>query len=122
MRFGLTGNPLEVFMDEVCVLFVTVPNPETGQRIARELVNTRLAACVNRIPGLCSIYQWQGKVEESAEELLMIKTRKSLVEAVTAKVKSMHPYQVPEVIAVPIVGGFGPYLQWIREETRLSAE
>jgi len=105
-------------MEQHVVILVTVPNQATGATIARDLVNARLAACVNRMPGLCSVYQWQGKVEEAAEELLIVKTRASLVDAVAQRVKSLHPYQVPEVIALPIAGGIASYLQWIDEETR----
>ncbi len=102
---------------EYCVILVTVPNQELGERIARVLVEGKLAACVNRVPGLISIYSWQGKVEQDSEELLIIKTRRNLIEAVSKKVKELHAYEVPEVIALPIIGGSPDYCNWIGKET-----
>ena len=81
-------------------------------------MSEKLAACVNVIPGLTSIYAWEGKVEEDSELLMMIKTRATLVPAMTEKIQGMHPYDVCEVIAVPIVDGNEPYLNWIRESTK----
>ncbi|MEW6517412.1 MAG: divalent-cation tolerance protein CutA [candidate division FCPU426 bacterium] len=103
---------------ELCVLFITVPNAEVGERVARALVEERLAACVNRVPGLTSIYRWQGKIECDPEELLVVKTRQSLVPELAARVQALHPYQVPEVIALPIVAGLPSYLDWVAAETR----
>jgi periplasmic divalent cation tolerance protein len=103
---------------ELCVILITVPTAEVGERLARALVEERLAACVNRVPGLTSIYRWQGKVERDPEELLIVKTRQELVPDVTARVKVLHPYQVPEVIALPIKAGLTDYLEWVADETR----
>jgi periplasmic divalent cation tolerance protein len=100
-----------------CVVLVTVPNQAVGEQLAQALVTLRLAACVNRVPGLISLYHWQGKIEKDAEELLIIKTRLEYLPALEAKIKSMHPYQVPEVIALSIVGGAAPYLDWLEKET-----
>jgi periplasmic divalent cation tolerance protein len=91
---------------------------EVGRSIARALVQSKLAACVNILPGVESIYMWKGEVDTSAELLMMIKTRAELVKELTQTVKSMHPYEVCEVIATPITGGNEPYLQWIRDETK----
>jgi len=101
-----------------CVVLITVPDAESGKRIAETLVEERLAACANRLPGLLSTYRWQGKVEQAAEELLVVKTREELVEGLTARVRELHPYTVPEIIALPIVAGSQYYLNWIALETR----
>jgi len=101
-----------------CVVLITVPDAESGKRIAETLVEERLAACANRLPGLLSTYRWQGKVEQAAEELLVVKTREELVEGLTARVRELHPYTVPEIIALPIVAGSQDYLNWIALETR----
>jgi periplasmic divalent cation tolerance protein len=102
---------------DLCVLFITVPNAETGETIAQVLVAERLAACVNRVPGLTSVYRWQGKIEKDPEELLILKTRCELVAAIHKRVKSLHPYTVPEIIALPIIDGSADYLAWVQKET-----
>ncbi len=103
-------------MKEFIVVYVTVSSPEEGKRIARALVEERLAACVNQLPGVRSTYRWQGKIEESGEELLIIKTSPSLFKALEQRVCELHSYAVPEVIALPIVAGSKPYLQWLDEQ------
>uniref|UniRef100_A0A8C5RZ57 CutA divalent cation tolerance homolog n=1 Tax=Laticauda laticaudata TaxID=8630 RepID=A0A8C5RZ57_LATLA len=95
--------------------FVTCPNETVAKDIARALVERRLAACVNLLPRVTSIYRWQGAVEEDAEVLLMIKTRSSRVPALAEFVRSVHPYEVAEVISVPIQQGNPPYLRWVEE-------
>ncbi|KAA8490821.1 Protein CutA, chloroplastic [Porphyridium purpureum] len=100
-----------------CVVYVTAPNESVAQSIASELVHYRLAACVNVIPGIKSTYLWAGKVETDQELLLMIKTRRELVNTLTERVVQLHPYDCPEVIEVPIVGGFQNYLKWIDAST-----
>ncbi|KAA8538161.1 hypothetical protein F0562_027769 [Nyssa sinensis] len=100
------------------VVYVTVPNKEAGKKLAESIVKEKLAACVNRVPGIESVYQWQGEVQTDSEELLIIKTRESLLEALTEHVKANHEYEVPEVIALPIIGGSIPYLEWIKSNTR----
>jgi periplasmic divalent cation tolerance protein len=104
-------------MSEHLVLYVTVPNEQVATSIARALVEERLAACVNRIPGVRSTYTWEGRTCVDDELLLVVKTRKSHFERVRARVKELHPYSVPEVIGLPIVEGHGPYLAWIDEVT-----
>jgi periplasmic divalent cation tolerance protein len=103
--------------DDAVVVYVTVPPDTTGRALARALVEERLAACVNLLP-VESIYQWQGQVEEGAELLLVIKTRRALLDPLSARVRALHPYSVPEVIALPIEAGWPPYLQWIAAETQ----
>ena len=99
------------------VVFITVPSREVAQQIANLLVESNLAACVNIIPGISSIYQWQGEVEQDSELLLVAKTQRALFDQLVAVVVKNHPYDVPEVIALPIVAGSEEYLTWIRNET-----
>ncbi len=101
----------------LCVVLLTAPDAATAQRLARALVEERLAACVNRIPGLRSIYRWQGAVQEDAEELLIAKTLRARIPALAKRVADLHPYALPEVIALPVVGGSAAYLDWIRSES-----
>ncbi|KAI5654989.1 hypothetical protein M9H77_32176 [Catharanthus roseus] len=100
------------------VVYVTVPNKEAGKKLAESIVKERLAACVNRVPGVESVYEWKGEIQTDSEELLIIKTRESLLEALTEHVKANHEYEVPEVIALPITGGNLQYLEWIKNSTR----
>ncbi|MBF8251382.1 MAG: cation tolerance protein CutA [Deltaproteobacteria bacterium] len=99
------------------VVLITVQSPEEGEKIAKALVEKRLAACVNIVPGLRSIYHWQGKICDDGELLLVAKTRDSLFERLEHEVKSIHSYKVPEIIALPIVKGSKEYLDWIDENT-----
>ena len=85
--------------------------------MAGALVREKLAACVNIIPAVRSIYSWKGEVCDDGEALMVIKTRSGLLDALRERVVQLHPYDVPEVIALPIVGGHGPYLKWIDEST-----
>ncbi|CAA3022240.1 chloroplastic [Olea europaea subsp. europaea] len=100
------------------VVYVTVPNKEAGKKLAESIVKERLAACVNRVPGVESVYEWKGEIQTDSEELLIIKTRESLLDALTEHVRKNHEYEVPEVIALPITGGNLPYLEWLRNSTR----
>lgn len=100
---------------DACIVFVTVGGPELAQTIARSLVEERLAACVNVLPGVTSIYRWEGRICEDAEVVLVIKTTAGRLDALTSRVRDLHTYQVPEVVAVPIVAGSAPYLAWVAE-------
>ena len=102
------------------VVYITVPSREVGQEIATVLVEGKLAACVNIIPGITSIYGWQGEIEQDEELLLVAKTRADLFDRLATAVKRIHPYEVPEVIALPIVAGSNEYLAWIDVETSIS--
>lgn len=93
--------------------FVTCPNDTVAKELARGIVEKKLAACVNIIPQITSVYEWQGKIEEDSEVLLMIKTRSSKIPALAEYVRSNHPYEVAEVISLPIDQGNPPYLKWI---------
>lgn len=99
---------------DVRVIFCTVPDTGTGERIARHLVEYRLAACVNVIPGVTSVYRWQGKIETGSEAILKIKSIEGRYQALETAIRSQHPYELPEIIAVPVNGGLAGYLDWIR--------
>jgi periplasmic divalent cation tolerance protein len=103
--------------DESIVVLVTAPPGEMARTIARRLVDARLAACVNIVPSIESIYRWEGQRCEETEWLLVIKTRKPLFERLAAEVKALHNYTVPEIIALPIVTGSVEYLRWVLEST-----
>ncbi|MBC7924716.1 MAG: divalent-cation tolerance protein CutA [Bryobacteraceae bacterium] len=105
-------------MDEPVVALSTTGSEEEALRIAYSLTENRLAACVNLVPGVRSVYRWKGKVEEAQEYLLIIKTRKGLMPEVEAAVRSLHSYEVPELITVPVTGGYDAYLNWLEQETR----
>ncbi len=104
-------------MTDALVVLVTTPSPERAAEIARALVEERLAACGNVVPGLRSIYRWEGKVQDDAEALLVLKTTRARFEALRDRVLALHPYQVPEVIALPVEAGSVRYLAWIQAET-----
>jgi periplasmic divalent cation tolerance protein len=100
----------------VRVALSTAPDADTAARIARVLVEERLAACVNLIPAVRSIYRWQGRIEDEAEVLLVIKTRIERVEALAARLRALHPYELPELVALPVAAGLAPYLDWVAAE------
>jgi len=100
------------------VVLVTCPDPATGERLAESLLEEKLAACVNLIPGLTSLYRWEGKLCRDAESLLLIKTRHGKLAALTRRVKALHPYALPEIVALPIVQGSTEYLRWLQDSTR----
>ncbi|MEN5060293.1 divalent-cation tolerance protein CutA [Luteimonas sp. TWI1416] len=93
------------------------PDEASAQRIARTLVDARLAACVSLVPGVTSIYRWQGRVQTDAEVLLVIKTTADRLEALTERLRALHPYDVPELVALPVAGGLADYLHWVEAET-----
>jgi periplasmic divalent cation tolerance protein len=101
----------------VRVVLVTAPDAETGARLARALVGERLAACANVVPGVRSIYRWQGALQEDAEVLLVLKTGAERCAALAARVKDLHPYELPEVLELPATGGSEAYLGWVRTES-----
>ena len=99
-------------MNEIVVL-ITAPNEDEAAKIARTLVEARLAACVSIVKSIRSIYRWADKIEDDAEALMIAKTQKDLFDALAKKVKELHPYTVPEIIALPIVEGSEEYLKWL---------
>jgi periplasmic divalent cation tolerance protein len=98
-------------------ILVTCPNRAVGESIGRTLVEERLAACANLIPGLTSIYRWQGRVHRDREVLLVIKARRRQFRRLAARVASLHPYDTPQIVALPIVAGAKRYLAWLAEST-----
>ncbi len=102
---------------EHIVVFITAPNKETAAGIARALVGEMLAACINIIPGVRSIYSWQGKIEDEEEVVLIAKTKKELFSKLSGRVKELHPYQTPEIIALPIIEGSPEYISWLNDAT-----
>jgi len=100
------------------VVLVTVPDEEVASRIANALVTEKLAACVNVVPGLRSIYAWEGKLCDESELLCLLKTRRELFSALRDRVLSLHPYEVPEIVALPMLHGSESYLAWLRDSTR----
>jgi periplasmic divalent cation tolerance protein len=101
----------------VVVLSAVGAQPD-AQKIARALVEERLAACVNVVPGVVSVYRWKGVVEKEDELLLIIKTIGERVEPLKARLLQLHPYELPEVVVIPIGGGHAPYLAWLEEQVR----
>ena len=98
---------------DVRVVMVTTPDVDVARGLARTVVDERLAACGNVVPGLTSIFRWQGAVHEEAEALLLLKTSADRVDKLSARVAELHPYDVPEVLALPIEQGNQPYLDWL---------
>ena len=103
-------------MTDKIVVLSTCHSEEEARTIARGLVERRLAACVQVTPGISSVYQWQGKVEEADEFLLVIKSRRDLFDRLQEELRRMHSYDVPEVVAVPVVDGSADYLKWLDRE------
>jgi periplasmic divalent cation tolerance protein len=99
----------------------TCPDAETAAKIAHALVEERLAACVNRVPGIQSTYRWQGEIHDEAEVLLVIKTTRERFAAMQSRLTELHPYEVPELIAVEIADGLPAYLDWLSTETAPEA-
>lgn len=97
----------------VLLALCTCPDEATAARIARALVEERLAACVNRLPGVRSTYRWQGAVHDDAEVLLLIKTTTDRLPALRERLPALHPYELPELIAVEVAGGLPAYLDWV---------
>jgi periplasmic divalent cation tolerance protein len=104
-------------MNPVLLCYCTCPNAETAQELAQHLVGESLAACVNLLPKVTSVYRWEGKVTTDSEVLLLIKTTESRFPALKARLLELHPYEVPELIGVPVALGHEAYLDWVRNET-----
>ncbi len=104
-------------MPGAIVVLCTVPLDFDAERLAAELVESSLAACVQIGPGVTSVYRWQGAVEKGAEKILLIKSRAGLFGALEAAIKARHPYEVPEIISLPVSDGHAPYLDWLAAGT-----
>eukprot|EP01114_Cavostelium_apophysatum_P000287 TRINITY_DN10271_c0_g1_i2.p1 TRINITY_DN10271_c0_g1~~TRINITY_DN10271_c0_g1_i2.p1 ORF type:complete len:144 (+),score=19.46 TRINITY_DN10271_c0_g1_i2:60-491(+) len=118
VNLGVNLSSRAMSTTEYNIVYVTVPSDEVAGKVTNALLDQKLAACVSKIPGLMSTYVWEGKIETSAEQLLMIKTKTALLPTLIQEVKKVHPYEVPEVISVPITAGNPDYLKWIGENTR----
>ena len=108
-------------MNPVClVVFCTVPNPEKGREIGATLVTERLCACVNVVKDLDSIYWWDAKVTHDGEALMILKTTVERYDAMEARLSALHPYTVPEILALPVMKGAEKYLDWVNAETKAN--
>lgn len=105
-----------------CVVYVTCPDAKSAEKIAAALVAEKLAACANIVPDIRSVYEWHGSIENDAEHLLIIKTRLARMDQLTNRVRELHDYDVPEVIAMPIISGSSDYLDWVDQVTSGDAQ
>ncbi len=99
------------------IVFTTTSSKEEAKRIAKSIVEKKVAACVNIVDDINSIYWWKGSIEESREALLIIKTKINLLDKLIEEIKKIHSYEVPEIIAIPIIAGLRQYLEWINKST-----
>ena len=104
-------------MSHAQLALCTCPDADSARALAHALVDARLAACVSRVPGIVSVYAWQGRIEEDTEVLLLIKTTSEHFAALRERVVALHPYDVPELIALDIGDGLPAYLQWLQQAT-----
>jgi len=102
------------------IAITTTPSKNEAEKIAKTLLEERLIACANIIGPVQSLFWWQGKIDEAQEHLILMKTRKDLFSKLSEKVKALHSYQVPEIIAMPIVEGFKPYLEWLESSLKMD--
>lgn len=102
------------------IALCTCPTAELAQSVARRLVEARAAACVNILPGVSSVYAWQGKIQQDAELLLIAKTTEAAWPRLQACIQELHPYELPEIIAVPVVEGLPAYLHWMSQSTQIE--
>jgi periplasmic divalent cation tolerance protein len=107
-------------MDDAVIVLTNMPDRDAALKLARELVAKRLAACVNVLAGCTSVYRWKGEVEETAEVPVLIKTRAGRYDEVEAAIRRLHPYELPEIVAVPMTRGLDEYLEWLAGETTIS--
>ena len=107
-------------MDEFIIILTNLPDRASALKLAGELVERRLAACVNVLAECTSVYRWKGKVEQAAEVPMLIKARAARYDEVEAAIRRLHPYELPEIVAVPILRGLDEYLEWVAGETTIS--
>jgi periplasmic divalent cation tolerance protein len=110
-------NP-ETTMAQPILILTNLPDEQAADKLARQIVEKRLAACVNRLPGVLSVYRWNGAVEQASEATLLIKTTQDRYQEVETAIKALHPYELPEIIALSIADGLPAYLDWIVQETK----
>lgn len=104
------------------MVWITVPNEEEGERIAKTLIEEQLVACANLVPHVRSFFVWENTFSEEKEVLLILKTRASLFHNLEKRVREIHSYKVPEIIATPIERGFQPYLEWVSQSTKQKGD
>jgi periplasmic divalent cation tolerance protein len=109
-------------MEQALLVLTNVPDADVARRIARALVERRLAACVNILPGVQSVYQWQGAVEEASELSLLIKTTRARYAELEAALQALHPYEIPELVAIPVTAGLPACLAWVAIETKKDVD
>jgi periplasmic divalent cation tolerance protein len=109
-------------MYQALIVMTTVPDLETAQQLAELLVRRRFAACVNILPAMTSIYEWKGKLETGREHMLMIKTRSGRYRDVETEILNIHPYELPEILTIPIQSGLSSYLHWLFAQTSATAK
>lgn len=109
-------------MQQALLVLANVPDASLAHTIARQLVEQKLAACVNVLPGVQSVYRWQGAIEEAHEVTLLIKTVQARYAELEAALKAAHPYEVPEIIALQIADGLPAYLDWLIQETKKDVD
>jgi len=103
------------------VVFSTAPSAGEAERLARALLQERLIACASLVPGVTSLYRWQGAVQKDAEVLMVMKTRRGRVPGLLERLSALHPYEVPEALALPVVDGLPAYCRWVMDETEYEA-
>ncbi len=104
-------------MTDAIVVLCTCPDEGSARELAQALLDEKLAACINLLPQVTSLYSWQGKQEESQEVQLIIKSRRTLFGILQQRITALHPYEVPEILALPVMCGNTAYLQWLQEQT-----
>jgi periplasmic divalent cation tolerance protein len=104
-------------MTDAMLVLTTLPNADAAAEMAKRVVDERLAACANLFPAVRSIYKWQAKVEDQNEVLILFKTRQEHFERLKSRILELHPYEVPEVLAIPVEQAYQPYLEWLARET-----
>ncbi len=109
-------------MDEIILVLTNLPDRDSAQRMAQALIENRTAACINILAECGSVYRWRGKIETSSEVPLLIKTTRAAYPRLEASIRAHHPYELPEIIAVPVNAGLSGYLQWVAQETQTTEE
>jgi len=107
-------------MDEIVIILTNLPDRASALKLAGELVEQRLAACVNVLAECSSVYRWEGRIKSATEVTVLVKTRAQRYDEVEAEIRRLHPYELPEIVAVPVVRGLDEYLEWVAGETTIS--
>lgn len=104
-------------MSDTLLILTTLPDQAAAEQLAARLLSQKLAACINILPAMTSLYMWKGKLERGQEHLLLIKTQRDCYETLETEIRNRHPYELPEIIGVPVTAGLSDYLAWIAENT-----